>query len=49
MHAAGAVGFSDDGVTVMNAALMRDALTLSAEIGFPSWFTVRSTISTQKQ
>ena len=35
MHAAGAVGFSDDGVTVMNAALMRDALTLSAELGFP--------------
>ena len=35
MHAAGAVGFSDDGVTVMNAALMRDALALSAEIGFP--------------
>ena len=35
MHAAGAVGFSDDGVTVMNSALMRDALTLSAEIGFP--------------
>lgn len=35
MHAAGAVGFSDDGVTVMNAALMRDALTLSAEHGFP--------------
>ena len=35
MHAAGAVGFSDDGVTVMNAALMRDALALSAELGFP--------------
>ena len=35
MHSAGAVGFSDDGVTVMNAALMRDALTLSAELGFP--------------
>ena len=28
-------GFSDDGVTVMNAALMRDALALSAELGFP--------------
>ena len=35
MHAAGAVGFSDDGVTVMNAALMRDALALSAELDFP--------------
>ena len=35
MHSAGAVGFSDDGVTVMNAALMRDALALSAELGFP--------------
>ena len=35
MHAAGAIGFSDDGVTVMNAALMRDALALSAELGFP--------------
>ena len=35
MHSAGAVGFSDDGVTVMNAALMRDALALSAEFGFP--------------
>lgn len=35
MHAAGAVGFSDDGVTVMNAALMRDALSLSAELDFP--------------
>ena len=35
MRTAGAVGFSDDGVTVMNAALMRDALTLSAELGFP--------------
>ena len=35
MRAAGAVGFSDDGVTVMNAALMRDALALSAECGFP--------------
>ena len=35
MHSAGAVGFTDDGVTVMNAALMRDALTLSAELGFP--------------
>lgn len=35
MCAAGAVGFSDDGVTVMNAAVMRDALSLSAELGFP--------------
>ena len=35
MYSAGAVGFSDDGVTVMNAALMRDALALSAELGFP--------------
>ena len=35
MHSAGAVGFSDDGVTVMNAALMRDALALSAERNFP--------------
>ena len=35
MRAAGAVGFSDDGVTVMNAARMRDALALSAELGFP--------------
>ena len=35
MLSAGAVGFSDDGVTVMNAALMRDALRLSAELDFP--------------
>ena len=35
MYSAGAVGFSDDGVTVMNAALMRDALALSAKLGFP--------------
>ena len=35
MRAAGAVGFSDDGVTVMNAALMRNALALSAELDFP--------------
>jgi len=35
MRSVGAVGFSDDGVTVMNAALMRDALALSAELGFP--------------
>ena len=35
MYSAGAVGFTDDGVTVMNAALMRDALTLSAELDFP--------------
>ncbi len=32
---AGAVGISDDGVTVMNSSLMRDALTLSAELDFP--------------
>ena len=32
---AGAVGVSDDGKTVMNAALMRDALRLSAERNFP--------------
>jgi dihydroorotase len=32
---AGAVGVSDDGKTVMNAALMRDALALSAELDFP--------------
>ncbi|MDE0635478.1 MAG: dihydroorotase [Candidatus Poribacteria bacterium] len=35
MLLAGAVGVSDDGVTVMNSALMREALTLSAELGFP--------------
>ncbi len=35
MLSAGAVGVSDDGVTVMNSALMREALTLSAELGFP--------------
>ncbi len=35
MHSVGAVGFSDDGVTVMNSALMREALALSAELGFP--------------
>ena len=35
MLSAGAVGFSDDGVTVMNSALMREALTLSAEYKFP--------------
>ena len=35
MYAAGAIGFTDDGVTVMNTALMRDALALSAELGFP--------------
>ncbi len=35
MRAAGAVGFSDDGVTVMNAALMHEALTLSAHHRFP--------------
>lgn len=32
---AGAVGVSDDGVTVMNSALMREALTISAELDFP--------------
>ncbi len=32
---AGAVGISDDGVTVMNSSLMRDALTLSSELDFP--------------
>ena len=35
MLSAGAVGVSDDGVTVMNSALMCEALTLSAELGFP--------------
>ncbi len=32
---AGAIGISDDGVTVMNRELMRDALRLSAELNFP--------------
>lgn len=32
---AGAVGISDDGVTVMNSSLMRDALRLSSELDFP--------------
>ena len=32
---AGAVGISDDGVTVMNSSLMRDALMLSNELDFP--------------
>ena len=32
---AGAVGLSDDGKTVMDAALMRDALALSAKHAFP--------------
>ena len=32
---AGAVGISDDGVTVMNSLLMHDALMLSAELDFP--------------
>ena len=41
MRAAGAVGFSDDGVTVMNAALMRDALVLSAEPRFPNYGSLR--------
>ena len=35
MLSAGAVGVSDDGVTVMNAALMHEALCLSAELDFP--------------
>lgn len=35
MLSAGAVGVSDDGVTVMNSAIMREALRLSAELDFP--------------
>ena len=35
MLSAGAVGVSDDGVTVMNSTLMREALTLSVELDFP--------------
>ncbi len=35
MLSAGAVGVSDDGVTVMNSALMCEALRLSAELDFP--------------
>ncbi len=35
MLSAGAVGVSDDGVTVMNSALMREALILSVELDFP--------------
>lgn len=35
MLSAGAVGFSDDGVTVMNSALMCEVLTLSAKYKFP--------------
>lgn len=35
MLSAGAVGISDDGVTVMNSALMGEALRLSAELEFP--------------
>ena len=35
MLSAGAVGVSDDGVTVMNSALMQESLTLSAELDFP--------------
>lgn len=35
MLSAGAVGISDDGVTVMNSALMYEALKLSAELDFP--------------
>ncbi len=32
---AGAVGISDDGLTVMDSSLMQDALILSAELDFP--------------
>ncbi|MDE0314993.1 MAG: dihydroorotase [Candidatus Poribacteria bacterium] len=35
MLSVGAVGVSDDGVTVMNSALKHEALTLSAELDFP--------------
>ncbi len=35
MLSAGAVGISDDGVTVMNSALMSEALKLSADLEFP--------------
>lgn len=35
MLSAGAVGVSDDGVTVMNSALMQQALELSAKLDFP--------------
>ena len=35
MLTVGAVGVSDDGVTVMNSALMCEALTLSKELDFP--------------
>lgn len=35
MLSEGAVGVSDDGVTVMNSSLMRDALCLSKELDFP--------------
>lgn len=35
MLSEGAVGISDDGVTVMNSSLMREALSLSAELDFP--------------
>ena len=35
MLSAGAVGISDDGVTVMNSELMREALRLSSELDFP--------------
>ena len=35
MLTAGAVGVSDDGVTVMNSALMSEALKLSADLEFP--------------
>ena len=32
---AGAVGFTDDGIPVMNEALLRDAMKISAELGVP--------------
>ena len=35
MLSEGAVGISDDGVTVMNSSLMREALSLSAKLDFP--------------
>lgn len=35
MLSAGAAGISDDGVTVMNSELMREALRLSSELDFP--------------
>lgn len=35
LHEAGAVGFTDDGLPVMNAGLMRKALSYSKEFGIP--------------